>query len=149
MPAEYVTRNALGRYEDAAHRMSDQAREFLTRTGPDGIGKWLAFRLDTGECKAGPADHRYELVRHLARHGGDEKLYAYWCAAQDLSPRAAANFLKFNRQLHDSGMQIIDPDKDTEQVAPNRKGQFNLWRPADLLAGLGEIPILGERNVTR
>lgn len=149
MPAKFVEPNALGRYEDAAHRMSDLAREFLTRNGPDGIGKWLAFRLDTGECKAGPADHRYELVRHLARHGGDEKRYAYWCCAHDLSPRSAAIILKATRQMVAAGMQIIDPDKDTEQVLPNRPGQFNLWRPGDLLAAQRQIPIIGERNVTR
>lgn len=148
MPAQFVSPGPLGRYSDAAHRMSDQAREFLTRNGIEGIGKWLAFRLDTGECKAGPADHKYELVRHLTRHS-DEKLYAYWCAAADLSPRSAEAFLKFNRQLYDAGMQLIDPDKDIEQVQPNRPGQFNLWRPADLLAGLGRLPIIGERNVIR
>ena len=140
MPAEYADRaGPLGQYEDAAYRLSDVVQNMLATHGVDVIGKWIAVRLDTGAWQAGPADHRYELIR-VIRRAHDEKRFAYLTIPpMSLSPRSAANYLKFTRQLYAAGMQIIDPDKDTEVVPVERPGSLNLyhsdlWRPGTPLA---------------
>lgn len=136
MTREYAERGVFGQYEDAAYRMSDTWRNVVAEHGPDAFNKWLAFTLDEGRCNGDLYDTKADAIR-LAARGKDEALFAFVCITPpDLSPRAAANYLKLNRQLYASGRRLRDPSKrlgDLEYVPIQRPGALDVWRPQDLL----------------
>lgn len=137
MPAEYADRSPLGQYEAGAYRLSEVVQNIVAVHGPDVIGKWIAFHLGTetddktGRYAAGPGDSKAEVLTLVAR-GHDETRYGYLAIPpQSLSPRSAANYLKFTRQQYENGWRIraSDPDPNIEAVPVERPGALDLWTP--------------------
>jgi len=94
------------RYSDAANRCSDVIRLHIMGGA---AGRWAAIHLADGSSDGTAYDSRADAVRHQF----DEFLCCYVCIPpDDMSPRQAELFLKFNRDLYNAGMRMTDPSDD-------------------------------------
>jgi hypothetical protein len=148
MPVDYAHRGPLGNFEAGAYRLSEVVQNVMETHGPDVIGKWLAFRLGepwdefTGRYAAGPGDTKAEVMAVVAK-GHDETHFGYVAIPpQSLSPRGAANYLRFTRQQYENGWRIRTSDRNpnVEAVPVERPGALDLYRPADLILPKGIRP---------
>jgi hypothetical protein len=88
------------------------------------IRSWLAIRLSDGDCNGTLYDRREHAVRD---HMNLMLPYCYLkIPADGMGPREAEIFLNFNRNLHDNGMQMSDPEMgEREVIMPNRLELFS------------------------
>lgn len=97
---------AIAKYPDYAYRCSDIVRQMIT----DGYaGKWVAIRMSDGGSDKIAYDTKGDAIRF--------QLHEFLCCYvlipfDDMSPRAARNFIDLHRQLYDAGHHLVDPDKE-------------------------------------
>lgn len=90
----------LGVFDDAVRRIVDAVTEHLTHDPHGAPHRWLAFRLDTGECDKTLYDSRSDVIRikgMFAKHWG-----ALQILPMGMRPVEAAAYLKFSRQVADN-----------------------------------------------
>lgn len=104
--AEGITLGAIARYPDYAYRCSDIIRQMIV----DGhAGKWVAIRMSDGGSDKVAYHTKGDAIRH--------QLHEYQCCyvlvpLDDMSPRAAWNYIRLHRDLYANGMHLVDPDKE-------------------------------------
>lgn len=120
---EYVQPGPLGLYSDAARRAADAVNLHLLADRDGAPGKWMLLFLADGSSDGNLYDHKWQAVRHTPA----TRPAAYLCIPPTgMMPRGAELFLKFNRELHDAGMRMTDPDADREVVMPDRAELYQL-----------------------
>lgn len=122
MPAQYVAPGPLGLYSDAARRIADAVALHLQADYDGTVGRWVAFALADGASDGTTYEWKADAMRH--------QLYPELCCylkilPDGMSPRGAELFLKFNRELHDAGMRMTDPD-EREVIMPTRAEQYQV-----------------------
>jgi len=90
----------LGFYEDAVRRIVDAVTEHLTHDPLGSPHRWMAFRLETGECDKTLYDSRSDVIRIKG-------MFAKRWGALQILPMGmrlaeAAAYLKFSRQVADN-----------------------------------------------
>lgn len=106
--------NARLDVDDSARRCSDVVRAHVAAGH---AGRWVAVRLSDGGGDGVLYDRRRDAVRH--------QLHETQCAylripRDDMSPRAAAVYLRLHRQLYAAGLTLTDPDSDRELIIPGQ-----------------------------
>lgn len=121
MPSSYVSPNPItGRYDDAAHRISDDVNAVLAAEGFDVVGEWMIFGLDDGRPDIDNASSRHQ---HYPTH---ISACAHWRSTRPAilvkitpdgaTPRSVAIWLKMNRQAYDAGYRIPTGTYETSPV---------------------------------
>lgn len=96
-----------GRYEDAAHRLSDIVNTHLAAEGQAAWGRFVAARLSDGGTDGNLYDSKADAVRFQLH----EQQCAYVMVTPDgMSPHVAAIMLRFFRDCYDNGLNPADPD---------------------------------------
>lgn len=95
---------------DEARRASDAVNLALVANA-EASGRWIAIRLSDGGSDGVLYDRKADAVRH--------QLHETQCAyvkipPTGMTPRQAAVFLTFNRQLYAAGYRLQDPDRDVQ-----------------------------------
>lgn len=96
----------VGAWPADAHRASDIIRLHILCGN---AGRYCAIRLSDGGSDGAVYDTRAEAIRH--------QLHERQCAyvkipADDMSPAAAASYLRTVRGLYDAGVPLADPDRE-------------------------------------
>jgi hypothetical protein len=95
-------------HSDAAKRLSDGVNDTYARYGPMATGRFIAARLDTGQCRR----ELYDTKRDAVRDQSDEFLCLYLRLPlyQTLPVCEAELLLAFHRKAYDAGFRLADPD---------------------------------------
>jgi hypothetical protein len=95
-------------HTDAAKRISDATHLHLAAIGPVCAGRFIACRLSDGTGGNTLYDSHYDAVR---MHPNESDNYCYIrLRYEGMSVCDAELFLWINRQAHDNGMRLTDPD---------------------------------------
>lgn len=104
------------RYPDDARRASDIVNMHVVAGS---TWRWAAIRLSDGGSDGVPYETREDAVRHQVHE-------QFCCYVQippaGMSPRQAANFLKFNRALRENNMKMSDPEKGHVHIPNTYQG---------------------------
>jgi hypothetical protein len=95
-------------HTDAAKRISDATNLHKVAGGWDTVGRFIACRLSDGTGGETLYDTHFDAVRH--QPDADLCLYIR-LRAEGMNVCDAELYLWINRQAHDNGMRLTDPDK--------------------------------------
>jgi hypothetical protein len=132
-------RNRLpgGQHSDPAKRCADKVNLVIAAEGTEAVGKWLAVRLDSGDCDLTVYPHQADAVRAMMPY---EREHCYIrVPRQWITQCEAESFLRFNRMRYDAGMGTMPDPRDvirplTRNGHQRQMEQFAraLGLPADL-----------------
>lgn len=95
-------------HSDAAKRISDSTQLHKAALGWDATGRFIACRLSDGKGGGTLYDSYRDAVRD---HPNESDLYLYVrLMAEGMTVCDAELYLWVNRQAHDSGFRLTDPD---------------------------------------
>ena len=100
LPKSHAEPGALGMFSDAARRIADNFRLHLMADPAGNEGRWMAFRLDNGECDKTLYDTRSAAIRAkglFAKHWGVIKLIP-----TGINYQSAESYLTTCRQVADN-----------------------------------------------
>lgn len=109
-----------GRYEDAAHRISDDINTVLVNEGFDVAGEWMIFGLADGLPAVDNASHKHQHYpsKEMACYFWRSMRPAILCMIppDGANPRDVANWLYLNRQAWDNGYRLLGGIHDPQPV---------------------------------